>query len=131
MAYSNLVLTHSFNISSDHNALSAALDQFIFVRTGSGNADGEVGQAYANDRTLGVSQSTAKKGEGIDVGMIGISKLRLGGAVTRGQALRADAIGEGVRWLGAAAQHIGAIALESGADGEVIAVLLTSGQTVT
>lgn len=129
MAYSNLLLTKSFNLSSDHNALSAALDQFIFVRIGS--ADGEVGQAYSNDRTIGVSQSTAKKSEGIDVGMIGISKLRLGGAVTRNQPLRADAIGEGVRWLGAAASHIGAIALESGADGDVVAVLLTSGFTVT
>lgn len=129
MAYSNLLLTQSYNVSSDHNALSAALDQFIFVRIGS--ADGEVGQAYSNDRTMGVSQSTAKKSEGIDVGMIGISKLRLGGAVTRNQPLRADSIGEGVRWLGAAASHIGAIALESGADGDVIAVLLTSGFTVT
>ena len=129
MAISNLVLTQSFNISSDHNALSASTDQFIFVRIGSAN--GEVGQAYSNDRTIGVSQSTAKKSEGIDVGMIGISKLRLGGAVTRDQPIRSDASGNGVRWLGAAASHIGAIALESGASGEVIAALLTSGFTVT
>ncbi len=129
MAYSNLLLTHSFNVSSDHNALSAATDQFIFVRIGS--ADGEVGQAYTNDRTIGVSQSTAKKSEGIDVGMIGISKLRLGGAVTRNQPIRATSDGTGVRWLGAAASHIGAIALESGSSGDVIAALLTSGFTVT
>ena len=129
MAYSNLILTQSFGVSSDHNALSAATDQFIFVRIGS--ADNEVGQAYSNDRTVGVSQSTARKGTAIDVGMIGITKLRLGGTVTRNQPLRSDGSGNAVRWLGAAASHIGAIALESGASGEVISALLTSGFTVT
>ena len=129
MAYSSLILTQSFGVSSDHNALSASTDQFIFVRIGS--ADNQVGQAYTNDRTVGVSQSTAKKDTAIDVGMIGITKLRLGGAVTRNQPIRATSDGTGVRWLGAAASHIGAIALESGASGEVISALLTSGFTVT
>ena len=129
MAYQNLVLTQSFNISSDHNALSAATDQFIFVRIG--DADNTVGQAYANDRVMGVSQETGRKSGAIAVGMLGISKLRLGGTVTRNQPLRSDASGNAVRWLGAAAQHIGAIALENGLNGEVIAAFLQTGFTVT
>lgn len=130
MAIENLVLTETFLVSSDHNGLSAATDQFIFVHQ-SDEGDFRVAQARSNDRCLGISQSTSKKDTGIDVGMIGISKLRLGGTATRGQPLRSDANGDGVRWLGAAASHIGAIALQSGVDDEVISVFLATGFTVT
>lgn len=130
MANQNLLLSRTFLVSSDHNGLSAATDQFIFVHQ-SDEGDYRVAQAETNDRCLGVSQEISRKDTGIAVGMIGITKLRLGGTVTRGQPLRSDTNGDAVRWLGAAASHIGAIALQNGVDDEVIEAFLTTGFTIT
>ncbi len=133
MAFQNLILQQSFSISSDNNGLSAgtsgASGQYYFVRIG--DADLTVGKAYANDRIIGVSQDSARKGEAVSVGMVGITKMRAGGIITRGQAVRSKADGSAVRWLGAAAQHIGGIALETAAVGDIFTLLLTAGFTVT
>lgn len=120
MASSNLLLSRTFNLSSDHNHLSAnTTGYFLAVRIS--DADNQVGRVQtAGARVLGISQEPAKKGKGVAVGMDGISKWRLGNTVTRGDLLSADATARGVRYLGSTSKHVAAIALQSGGTGDVI-----------
>jgi len=121
MAVENLLLCKTFTVSG--NNLSATADQFIFVKAGATSP--EVVAAAANDPTLGISQDTAKDSAGISVGMAGISKLRLGATVKHGNLLKPTTDGTGILWLGLG--HYGARALEDGASGEVIEVLINTG----
>lgn len=120
MASSNLLLSRTFNLSSNHNHLSAnTTGYFLCVRIS--DADNQVGRVQAaGARVLGISQEPAKKGKGIAVGMDGISKVRLGNTVTRGDALSADATARGVRYLGSTSKHIFGVALQSGGTGDVV-----------
>ena len=125
MAAENLLLCKTFNISSDYNNLSTALDQFTFVKVIGANftVDQSVG-SQSVEAPIGITQESGKKGDGIAVGMVGISKLRLAGTVSAGQFINATLGGEGVRHFGngiAAAQ-----ALQTGADNNVIEVLILS-----
>tara|TARA_Y100001951_G_C11028377_1_gene123562 strand:+ start:75 stop:458 length:384 start_codon:yes stop_codon:yes gene_type:complete len=123
MAVENCLLARTFTVSG--NNLSADADQFIFCSAGA--TEGEVDAAVVSDTMIiGVSQDTAKTGEGVSVGMVGISKVRLGGTVQHGNLLRSDATGRGVLWLGKGAHS--AMALEDGASGEVIEALILIGR---
>jgi len=123
MAVENCLLARTFTVSG--NNLSADSDQFIFCSAGA--TEGEVDAAVVSDTMIiGVSQDTAKTGEGVSVGMVGISKVRLGGTVQHGNLLRSDATGRGVLWLGKGAHS--AMALEDGASGEVIEALILIGR---
>ncbi|MBU1374299.1 MAG: hypothetical protein KKG25_16375 [Bacteroidetes bacterium] len=121
MAVENLLLAKTFTVSG--NDLSAAADQYIFVKAGATSP--QVVAAAASDPTLGISQATAKTTAGISIGLEGISKLRLGGTVHHGSLLRADASGLGVMHLGLG--PYGAQALEDGSSGEVIEVKILTG----
>ena len=120
MASSNVLLARSFNLSSDYNHLSAnSTGYFLCVRIS--DADNQVGRVQtAGARVLGISLEPAKKGGAIAVAVDGISKVRLGNTVTRGDALSADATARGVRYLGTTSKHIFAHALQSGGTGDVI-----------
>jgi len=125
-AAENIVLARTFTVSGDN--LSASSDQHIFVKAGATSP--EVVAAAAGDPVLGVSQDTAKTGEGISVGMVGITQLTIGGAVTFGERLKADASGRAVRHLGLGAY--GAIALQDGGSAnEKIEALLVPGGFAT
>ena len=126
MATENLLFCKTYSLSSDYNALSASTDLFTFVKLGDTNTT--VNQSIASstvEAPIGINQELAKKGEGVQVGMIGISKLRLAGTVARGNFIRATTNGEGVLHLGlgiAAAR-----ALESGVDNDHITVQILNG----
>lgn len=73
-----------------------------------------------------MSQDTNTDGRGIAVGLVGVTKLVIGAAVTSGQRLKSDASGRGIRHLGKGAY--GAVALEDGSTAnDVIEALLTTG----
>ena len=122
-AVENLLLCRTMTVSG--NDLSANADQHIFVKAGATSP--QVVAAAADDAPLGVSQDTAKDGRGISVGMIGITQLTIGGAVSHGERLKPDADGKAVRHLGLGAY--GAIALEDGGadDVKIEALLVTGG----
>jgi hypothetical protein len=126
-AVENLLLCKTFTVSG--NNLSADSDQHIFVKAGATSP--QVVAAAANDiGILGVSQSTAKDGQGLSVGMIGITQLTVGAAVTFGQKLKSDASGRAVRHLGLGAYN--AVALEDGGTANVkIEALLVPGGFAT
>ena len=107
----------------------------------SGSADKTILEADANERTLGISTDAtrdapqtgssalaAASGEPMAVNMPGVvCKLQLGsGGATRGNMLKADADGKGVEsaTTGTTLQWVGAIALESGSEDELIDVLV-------
>lgn len=95
-----------------------------------GTVDGQVVQAAAaGDLLVGVASRgfDAGVGERIDVMTHGIAEVKLGGVVTRGQAVTSDANGKGIAAApaaGANARVIG-IAMASGVLDDVIDVLLS------
>ncbi len=126
MATNNLLLCKTFSLSSDYNALSAATDLFTFGKFGDTNST--VNQSIAGttaEAPIGIAQQTAKKGEGVEVGMIGISKLKLAGTVARGNFIRAITNGEGRLHLGLGIPA--AQALESGVANDYITVQILHG----
>lgn len=130
MAQENLLFSKTYSISSDYNALSASTDLFTFVKVGDTNTT--VNQSISSasvEAPIGINQELGKKGESVQVGMIGISKLRLAGTVARGNFIRPTTNGEGVLHLGlgiAAAR-----ALESGVDNDYITVEILHGFATT
>lgn len=82
--------------------------------------------AAATDLSAGIFQHNAESGKEVRVMLTGISRLKLGGTVTRGAKLTSDATGQGVAAApaaGANAQVIG-IAMASGVSGDIIPVFL-------
>jgi len=121
-AVDNIILAKTFTVSG--NNLSADSDQYIFVKQGATSP--QVVAAAAGDALLGVSQGTNTTGRGVAVGLVGVTKLVIGAAVTSGQRLKSDATGRGIRHLGVGAY--GAVALEDGSTAnDVIEALLTTG----
>lgn len=120
MASSNVLLSRTFAVSSDHNHLSSnTTGYFKAVRIS--DADNQVGQVQtAGGRVLGITQEPVKKGGHVSVAVDGISKVRLGGTVTRGDALCSGNDGRMVVYLGTTDKHIAAIAYQSGSTGDVI-----------
>jgi Uncharacterized conserved protein (DUF2190) len=82
----------------------------------------------ATDMLAGVFQhSTANPGDEVRVMLDGITKIKLGGTVTRGQPLTSDATGQGIAAAPAAgtnARIIG-IAMASGVSLDVITMLIS------
>lgn len=123
-AYSRVLLSMSYVVSG--NDLSAATDQFIFVKPG--NTENDVVPAAAGDVPMGVSQETGKDGESIACALSGISKIRLNGTVKRGNLLKVYTganVGTAVRCGNN--DPYGGMALQDGASGDLIAMLITFG----
>ncbi|MDA8086543.1 MAG: hypothetical protein M0Z75_07585 [Nitrospiraceae bacterium] len=77
----------------------------------------------ASNPLIGVFQSTTvNAGDSVEVMVKGISNVVLGGTVTRGQAITANASGQGV--AAAFGNAVIGIALESGVSGDIIGVML-------
>ena len=79
---------------------------------------------------LGIAAADATAGSTLDCILVGIAELSLGtGGATRGQPLTSDASGNGVTAAPSAGVNNRLIgyALKSGASGDVIPVLLSSG----
>ena len=104
--------------------------------------DNAVIQATAGARTCGISQKGTRRTPyaGLDDGLAAIAgenihffgppetaPLELGGTVTRGDGLKADATGRGVT-AGTAGDNIGALAEQSGVLGDIIEVQIIAGK---
>ena len=84
-----------------------------------------------SDAIAGIFQhATANAGEEVRVMLTGISRIKIGGNVTRGALLTTDANGQGVAAAPAAGTNNSVIgrALASGVSGDIIPVLLCPGQ---
>lgn len=99
-----------------------------------GGADKTVAHAVAaNDGIVGVTADLgADAGDRVDVHHFGLGEIELGGAVTRGDFLTADALGRGVTAELAADEIIrsGALVLESGVEGDIVPCLLAPAAAV-
>ena len=126
MAQSNLLLCRTFNLSSDYNHMSANPTGFFrCVRIS--DADYQVGRVQtAGARVIGISQEPALKGRGVSVGIVGISKVRAGGTITRGDALSSSANALAVRYLGSTSKHIFGVALASAATSDVFECVINN-----
>lgn len=122
-AYDRPLLALSFVVSG--NNLSAASDQFIFVKPG--NTENEVVPAADGDVPMGVSYSTGKDSESIDVVMAGVAKIRLAGTVKRGNMLKPYSVADGRAVLSCNSAPYGGMALRDGASGNIIPMLITVG----
>ncbi len=81
----------------------------------------------ATDKTkavIGVFMADAASGERVNVMLTGVAEVKLGAAVTRGDMITCDANGEGVAPAATGDYAVG-IAVASGADGDIIPVLLS------
>ncbi|MCH8029074.1 MAG: DUF2190 family protein [Candidatus Dadabacteria bacterium] len=104
----------------------AAVNELRIVKLGAD--DDHVIQAAANsDQLIGIAQHTASSAEDeVRVMMTGISRLKLGGTVTRGDYLTSDANGQGLAAAPTAGVNntIIGMAMQSGVSGDIIACLL-------
>lgn len=120
----NKVLSRAFNAGG-------AIISNSFVKFGSDD-DTVVQAAAAADSVIGAVNMVAAPGLGavsgdrVDVELIGIVDIKLGGSVTRGGLVTSDAAGKAIAATAAAGSNVRAagIALASGAAGEIIPVLL-------
>ena len=107
----------------------AAIAAYRIVKPGA--ADGGVLQAAAaTDALMGVTGSVAPaSGERVDVIKSGIAQVELGGTVTRGGPITADASGKGVAAAPSAGSNNRLIGFAevSGVSGDIIDVLVAQG----
>lgn len=109
---------------------SAAINPSRFVKFGA--ADGDVLQATDGSASfvgVSVERVDVASGDNVDVIHSGIAFVKLGGAVTRGEYLKADANGKGVPVVIVAGTPVyyGGKALASGVDGDIIPVEVMNG----
>ncbi|MDC7787354.1 DUF2190 family protein [Rhodoplanes sp. TEM] len=110
---------------------AAAVTAFRFVKFAAPAVDRSVAQANAATSPLvGVSDSMgAPQGGMADVIQVGLAELRLGGTVSAGDFLTADADGKGIKCVPAAGETrvYGAIAQAPGVADDIIPVLVGIG----
>lgn len=123
-SYDRPLIQLSYTVSG--NNLSAASDQFIFVKMGA--TENTVVPAASGDIPAGVSYATAKTGDAIPVALAGVVKLRLAGTVKRGNMLKCTSgTSDGRAVASTNTGAWGAMALQDGASGAIIAALLLQG----
>jgi len=97
-----------------------------------GSSDQKIAKTSSStDLITGITtELDAVNGEPVDLVHDGVHQLKLGGTVTRGQKLTSDANGRGIAAVPANDTNIsvGAVALASGVDGDIIPVIITIGQ---
>ena len=91
------------------------------------SADEKVIQSTAAvaDAHIGVANRPAKSGNNIDVCVSGAVAVEYGGAITRGEPLKADASGKALK--AAAGNRTIGVALKSGVKGDIGLVLISPG----
>ena len=114
----------SYDLNNYNVSLLAAADlsgaQYKCVSL---DSSGRIIQSTATSLTIGVLQTKPTNGQFGSVAFMGVSKMALGGTVTAGARMHSNASGLGVAATTAGNAVIG-IALEGGASGDVIPVLL-------
>lgn len=99
--------------------------QYRFVKV-TGASQVGLADATANEVVVGVLQNKPQfTGQSATVAIRGVSKVQAGGNVNAGQAVKVNASGEAVAaTLPADAALVVGVAVTSGADGQIISVLL-------
>lgn len=94
--------------------------------------DTVIAATAATDKIIGVAQEAASSGGRVDVRLMGLSNVVLGGTVARGAAVTATTAGAAVD-LAAAATIKNAVgrAMGSGVSGDIITVLVLPFEAVT
>jgi len=107
----------------------AAVTGFTFAKFGSDD-DTMVPAAAVSDEIDGVFQHDAESGAEVRVMLVGISRIKYGGNVTRGNFLTSDASGQGVAAAPAAGvnNNVGGKATISGVSGDIGFVHLCPGK---
>lgn len=106
-----------------------AVDAFLILRLGTADAS-VVPATAATDLLIGTSCSLPKDaGEMVDMDVRPVAEVRLGGNITRGQPITANASSRGVLAAPAAGANVRIIgfALRSGVNGDVIPYLRAPG----
>lgn len=109
---------------------TAAVAAFTLAKFGADDDTLSTGAAVT-DNVVGVFQhATTVAGEEVRVMLSGVSRVKLGGTVTRGDLIGSDASGQGVTVAPAAGTNnrIVGIALASGVSGGIIPVLIAPSQ---
>lgn len=104
----------------------AAFSQFVAVKMGADD-DHVIKGAAVSDMTIGIAQDAATAAEDeVRVRLLGISRMLIGGTVTRGDSLTCDANGKGLTAAPAAGTNNWVIgrALASGVNGDIIPVFI-------
>ncbi len=107
----------------------AAITAFTIAKFGNDD-DTMIPGAAVSDSLCGVFQHAADSAAEVRVMLTGISRLKLGGTVTRGDYITSDASGQGVAATPAAGVNNNVIgkAMASGVSGDIIPVLLAPGR---
>lgn len=120
---------HETTIMEKHALSGGAITQYTIVKFGSDD-DHVVAAAASTDDMIGVAQLAAGGAEeSMRVMMTGISRIKIGGNVTRGALLTSDGSGQGVAAAPATGVNANIIgrAMASGVSGDIIPVLLMPG----
>ena len=103
-------------------AEEALATEYLIVKFGTTDEKLKKGAA-ATDKLIGVAQGKAKANEKVNVMFTGITLVKAGAAITRGDMLTSDASGEATPTTTAKNIVVG-MALASAADGDVIPMVL-------
>ena len=100
-------------------------NQFCFMKMGSADFTVVI-TAAATDAPIGVLQDTPLSGDSAGVAFSGITKIVLGGTVTRGDRVGTDANGHAVKYTEGTdtTSYISGIMLESGSSGDIRSMVL-------
>ncbi len=103
----------------------SAITAFTIAQYGA-NDNTMIPGAAAADFLVGVFQHGALSGAEVRVMLVGVSRLKIGGTVTRGDIITTDASGQGVAAAPIAGTNnrIIGVALASGVTGDIIPVFL-------
>lgn len=93
--------------------------QYTFVKV---NSSGKAVTAGDGERGVGVQQDKPTQDKATNIAMSGISKVLCGGTITNGAAVASDANGKAV--AATTGKHIMGFALEAGASGRIISIVL-------
>lgn len=119
-------MSHNLRFAKSFNA-GGALAANSIAKVGA-NDYGVLPAAAATDKLLGITtEIPATSGERVDVALLGVADLKLGGTVTRGDLITSDASSNGVTSAPAAGvnHRIVGVAQVSGVSGDLIPVLLS------
>ena len=105
---------------------AAAIDPHTLLTLGTA-ADSTVQEAGDNEEIVGaVGEYAVASGDQAPVIICGVAQIKLGGAVTRGGQVKADASGQAVAvaTTGTTNQNSAGKALKSGVSGDIIPILI-------
>ena len=109
-------------MSKSAKCTAAVATAFTIAKFGADDDTLDVASA-ATDKLLGIFQhTTTTAGDIVRMMMIGISRCKLGGTVTRGNPITSDSAAKGV--AATAGQSIVGFAMASGVSGDIIPVFM-------